>query len=181
MPVNVGWLPCAEWPGFGFGVAALAWPGLTISTLVLLLGAYALVNGMMRIAFSFGARSERDRSWSFAAEGLLEVAAGIALLAWPGVSALTLIYLIAAWAFVSGVFELIVAVELRDMVGNEWLLGAAGVGSILFNIVAAVAPGAGALALVWPIGTYAIVFGGLLAVLGFRLRERDDRFVRVMA
>lgn len=99
---------------------------------------------------------------------------GILVFAWPDVTALVLLYLIAAWALVTGVFEIVAAIELRRAIEGEWLLALAGVASVLFGLLLIVFPGSGALALIWLIGAQAILFGALLIGLGLRLRGRGE-------
>jgi uncharacterized membrane protein HdeD (DUF308 family) len=103
-------------------------------------------------------------------EGLVGIAAGVATFAWPGLTALVLVYIIAIRAVVTGVFEVIAAIRLRQVIRNEWLLVLSGIVSMLFGIALVVVPGAGALALVWRIAALAIVDGILLLLLSFRLR-----------
>ena len=154
---------------------ALAWPGITLGALVLLYGAYALADGVFAIAAVMAGRTGGRPWWSLLVEGLVGIAVGIMTFAWPGISALVLLYLIAAWAFVTGIFEIVAAIRLREEIRGEWLLALSGILSILFGVALVIWPGAGALALVWVIGAYAIAFGALLIALGFRLRSWSRR------
>jgi uncharacterized membrane protein HdeD (DUF308 family) len=155
-----------------FGILALVWPAITIGALVLLFGAYALVDGVFALGTALfgGARAEGRRPWLIL-EGVVGVAAGIVTFVWPGVTALALLWVIAAWALVTGVLEIATAIRLRRELRGEWLLVLSGVLSVIFGIVLVVRPGAGALALIWVIGIYAILFGLMLLVLAFRLRR----------
>jgi uncharacterized membrane protein HdeD (DUF308 family) len=154
-----------------FGLAALLLPGITLVALVLLFGAYALADGI--IALIAGARGLRrhERSWPLLLEGVLGIAAGVLTVVWPGITALVLVYLIAAWALLTGALEIATAIRLRKIITGEWLLVLSGVVSILLGVILVVAPGAGALGLVLWIGAYALVFGVLLLILAFRLRS----------
>jgi uncharacterized membrane protein HdeD (DUF308 family) len=158
-----------------FGIIALAWPGITLGALVLLYGAYALAAGVFAIASIMAGRTWGRPWWSLLVEGLVGIAVGIMTFAWPGITALVLLYLIAAWAFVTGIFEIVAAIRLREEIRGEWLLALSGILSILFGLALVVYPGAGALAVVWLIGAYAIAFGALLIALGFRLRSWSRR------
>ena len=154
-----------------FGIMAFAWPGITLGALVLLYGAYALVDGIFAIAAVLVGRPRGMPWWALLLEGLAGIAVGIMTFAWPGITALVLLYLIAAWAVVTGVFEIVAAIQLRRELRGEWLLALSGILSVLFGIALVVNPGVGALAVIWLIGAYAIVFGALLIGLGFRLRS----------
>jgi uncharacterized membrane protein HdeD (DUF308 family) len=156
-----------------FGVAAFVWPQITLTALVLLFGAYALVDGVFGLVHAFGSGT-RSRAL-IAVEGLAGIAAGVAALAWPGITALVLLYLIAAWAVATGVLEVVAAIDLRKEIENEWLLGLAGIASVVFGVILVLQPQAGALALIWLIGAYAVVFGLLLIALGFELRAAGER------
>jgi uncharacterized membrane protein HdeD (DUF308 family) len=102
-------------------------------------------------------------------EGILGVAAGIVAFAVPGITALVLLMLIAAWAIVTGVFEIVAAIQMRKYIKGEWLLILAGIASILFGVLLFINPGAGALAVIWLIAAYALVFGVILIALSLRL------------
>jgi uncharacterized membrane protein HdeD (DUF308 family) len=153
-----------------FGVLAFAWPGLTLLTLILFYGAFALMDGVLAIvaAITGGAPGPR---WWLAIVGLLGIAAGLLTFLMPGLSALVLLYFIAGWAIATGVFQIIGAIQLRKEIDNEWFLILGGVISVLFGLGMMVAPGAGALALVWVIGSYAVVIGAMFVALAFRLKK----------
>jgi uncharacterized membrane protein HdeD (DUF308 family) len=153
-----------------FGIAAFAMPGLTLAVLVLLYGAYALVDGIFAIASAVAGRTYGSPWWAMLIRGLLGIAIGIMTFAWPGITELALLYIIAAWAVVTGGFEIAAAIRLRKEIQGEWLLILSGALSVLFGLAIMVFPAAGALAIAWLIGSYAILFGVLLLVLGFRLR-----------
>ena len=155
--------------GVLFGVAALAWPALTLATLVLLFGAYALVDGVFAVIAAVS--PPRGRFWSLFLQGLIGIGAGIVTFKMPGLTALTLLYVIAAWAVVMGVFQIVAAVRLRREITGEVLLALSGVAAVVFGGLLFVRPGAGALAVLALIATYAIVFGALLIALGLRLRR----------
>src|SRR4051812_3658210 len=153
-----------------FGITAFGWPGITLGALVLLYGAYSLVDGVFAVAAALVGRPRGMPWWALLLEGLAGIAVGIMTVAWPGITALVLLYLIAAWAIVTGVLEIVTAIRLRKEIRGEWILALSGVLSVLFGLALVVNPGAGALAVVWLIGAYAIAFGVLLIALGFRLR-----------
>ena len=155
----------------GFGVLAFLWPHITLTALVFLWGAYALVDGVLAIAAGVKSHGENKRWWVLLLEGILGVAAGVIAFVIPGITALVLLIVIAAWAMVTGVFEIAAAIQLRKFIKGEWLLALAGVASVLFGFALLLNPSAGAIALVWLIGAYAIVFGVLLIGLGLRLHS----------
>jgi uncharacterized membrane protein HdeD (DUF308 family) len=161
-----------------FGIACWVWPGLTLTALVIVFGAYALVDGIFAVAAGIASYGENRRWWAEILVGLAGVAAGIVAWVWPGITALTLLYIIALWAIASGVFEIGAAVELRHSIENEWFLGIGGALSVLFGILLIIFPGSGALALLWLIGAYAVLFGSLLIALGFRARGLRQTFTQ---
>ena len=160
--------------GILFGVVALVWPGPTVFALVLLFGAYALVDGVFTLVSALGRNRGGARTGSrgwLIVQGIAGVLMGLLTFVWPGATALVLLWLIAAWALIIGVLQVVAAVRLRREMRHEWLLALSGVLSILFGIVAVVYPRTGALAIVWVIAVYAIIFGIALLVLAFRLRR----------
>jgi uncharacterized membrane protein HdeD (DUF308 family) len=153
-----------------FGLLAFAWPGLTLVTLILFYGAFALVDGVLAIAAAITGGVPGSRWW-LAIVGLLGIAAGLVTFLTPGLTALVLLFFIAGWAIVTGVFEIIGAIKLRKEIDNEWLLILGGIISVLFGVGMMLAPGAGALALVWVIGAYSVVLGVIFVALAFRLKK----------
>lgn len=160
-----------------FGLAALFWPGLTLFVLIVFFGAYVLVDGVF--ALVAGIRGSGDRRWLLLAEGALGILAGLIAFFWPGQTALVLLYVIAAWAILTGILKVVMAISLRREIENEWLMGLGGVLSVLFGLILAVLPGVGLLSLVWLIGIYALIFGIALIVLGFRVRGHRQESSRV--
>jgi uncharacterized membrane protein HdeD (DUF308 family) len=154
-----------------FGVLAFIWPGLTLVTLVLFYGAFALVDGVLSLWAAVRGGAKPVPTWWLVVVGIAGVAAGIVTFVWPGITALLLVLFIGSWAIVQGVFQIIGAIQLRKEIDNEWTLILAGLLSVLFGAIVVIAPGAGALGLVWAIAAYAIVFGILLVALAFRLRK----------
>lgn len=154
-----------------FGILAFVWPGLTVVALVILFGAFALVDGAFALVAAWRAAERRRPWWPMALEGLAGVALGILAFVWPGVTAFALLYLIAAWAILTGIFEIVAAVRLRKVIRGELLLALTGVASLAFGVLVVVFPGTGAVAVVWAIAAYAVVFGALLVALGLRLRR----------
>lgn len=155
-----------------FGIVTLVAPGISLGALVLVFGAYALADGILAIASAVRRRSSSDRWWVLLAEGLMSLAAGVVALVVPGITALLLVYVIAAWALVTGVLEIVAAVRLRKAITGEWLLALTGVASVTFALILLAFPVAGALTLVIWIGAFALAFGALLVALAFRLRGR---------
>jgi uncharacterized membrane protein HdeD (DUF308 family) len=158
-----------------FGVGAFVWPGITLAVLILLYGAYALIEGVLAVAWALVGRRAGPFPWGVFLAGLAGVAVGVVTFFYPGLTALALLYLIAAWAIVRGVFEIIAAIHLRKELENEWLLGLSGLLSVVLGVFLVMAPGAGALAVLWWIGAFSIVFGVLTIFLGFRLKSVNDR------
>ena len=154
-----------------FGIAAFIWPGLTIEMLVLLFGAYALVDGIFAVIVSIHQHGENERWWTVLLEGIAGIVLGVLTWFWPGTTATVLLAFIAAWAIVTGVFEIITAVQVRREIEGEWVYILSGALSVLFGILLAAWPATGALALVVVIGVYSILFGALLVALSVRLRR----------
>jgi uncharacterized membrane protein HdeD (DUF308 family) len=160
-----------------FGLMTLVWPAITLFVLVVLFGAYVLVDGVLALTVAFR-RSDRaaalrpgGRGWLIA-DGIASIIIGVVAFVWPGITAVALLWVIAAWAVVTGALEVVAAVRLRRELRREWLLALSGVFSVLFGILLVVWPAAGALALITLIGVAAIAYGVTLVALGIRLRRR---------
>ena len=150
-----------------FGSLTFFLPGLTLVTLVLLFGAYAMVDGVFNVIAFFRVASHH---WELLIEGVVGIFVGVLTFAWPAITAFVLLYLIAFWAILTGIFEVVAGIRLRKTIANEWLLLLMGFLSLLFGLLILFAPGTGALAIVLWIGAYALVFGVFLLALAFRLR-----------
>ncbi|MEV4256491.1 HdeD family acid-resistance protein [Spirillospora sp. NPDC049652] len=153
-----------------FGVLALFWPGITVWALTVLFGAYALVDGVFALVGAFSGVAGESRGW-LAVAGVCGILLGLMTFAWPAATALVLLLLIASWALIVGVLEIIGAVRLRKLVDDAWMLAVAGVVSVLFGLVLFIWPASGAVAVAWLIGLFAIVMGAALIGVAFRLRK----------
>jgi uncharacterized membrane protein HdeD (DUF308 family) len=153
-----------------FGVIAFLLPGLTLEIFVLLFAVYAIVDGIFAILAGMRAAEHSERWWPFLLEGLLDVAAGVIIVLWPGLSLLALVIVVGAWAVVTGIALLIAAFRLGRRHG-EWLLVLNGLVSLLLGVYFLISPIAGILVLAWWIGAYALIFGVLLVALALRLRH----------
>jgi uncharacterized membrane protein HdeD (DUF308 family) len=158
-----------------FGIFAFIWPGITLAVLVLMWGAYAIADGVMALIAAYTMHEEGKPMGSLIVVGILGIAAGVVAFLWPAMTALVLLLFIASWAVLMGIFEIAAAIRLRKHIENEWLLALSGVVSIVFGVLMFLQPGAGALAVVWLIGSFAIFFGILLIALGFRLKGLAGR------
>lgn len=151
-----------------FGVLALASPATALKSLVLLFGIYAIADGVL--AFALGGSPLVSTAATYA-HGLLSIAAGVITLVVPQVTAVALALLIGAWAIVTGILEIVMAIRLRHEIKGEWLLGIEGALSVAFGVMLFVSPLIGALVLALWVGAYALVMGGMLVGNGLHLRS----------
>jgi len=152
-----------------FGVLTFVWPQISLVSLILVYGIYALVDGVLALIAAIRGGGFAPRWW-LALGGVVSIlAAGVAF-AWPGLTALVLVYLIGFWSILRGVLEIVGAIRLRNEIANEWSLGAAGALSVIFGLILVFMPGAGALGLLWLIATWAVLFGLLLIWVAFKVR-----------
>lgn len=154
-----------------FGILAYTRPGITLAVLISLFGAFALVSGALTVWNAIAGRKESSHWWVVLLEGLVGVLVGIVTLRSPGLTALALVFYIAGWAILSGIFEIIAAIRLRKEIDGEWMLILAGLASVAFGLLLVARPGAGALGVLWLIAAFAIVFGLILVMLAFKVRS----------
>ena len=157
-----------------FGLAALLRPGIALDALILLFGAYALVDGVFAIVGVFGGTRGGTPRWLLFLEGIAGILAGLIAFVLPGLTAVLLLYLIAVWAIITGISEIAMAIRLRKEIRGEWALIVGGAFSVLFGVILAViGPVAGLLSLIWLIGVYALAFGILILITALQVRGRD--------
>lgn len=154
-----------------FGVFTFFQPGITLTALALLFGAYALLDGVFNIFSAIRGGPEHEKWWVLLLEGVVSLGAAAVTILWPGITVLALIYVLAAWCMITGLLEIVAAVRLRKFISDEWLLALAGIGSVLFGGLLITWPITGAVVVALWIGAYAIMFGAIMLFLSFRLRR----------
>ncbi len=153
-----------------FGAPAFVRPDATLVALVALFGAYALLDGVLSLTTSFMLTGTRY-FWWLLLEGVLGIAVGVLTFQHPGVTAASLLYLLGAWLTVGGIFRIVAAIELRKQIDNEWAYILSGFLSVVADVLTFYRPSQSALAWLWVIGTYAILYGVMMLVLGVKLRK----------
>jgi len=153
-----------------FGILTLVWPNLSLTVLVYLFGVFAVISGIIVMAAAL--RNREEQGWGLLLfEGILGILAGVVALVWPGITALAFLYLLAAWAILTGILELVAPLGLPMSGGRTVLMVLAGLASIVFGVLIAAQPSSGLLAVVWLIGVYAIVFGVMYIGMYFQSRS----------
>ena len=156
------------------GILAFISPAVTLSVLVLMFGAYVLVDGIaLLVALVRGDEAARSHGWAVAIMGVLGIVAGIATFLWPGLTALSLLYLVSLWAIAMGIFQIIAAIQLRREIDGEFWMVLGGIASIIFGAFLVAFPGEGLLSLVWLVGIWSVVFGVSSLGLAYRLHKVD--------
>jgi uncharacterized membrane protein HdeD (DUF308 family) len=153
------------------GLIAFALPGATLTALVILFGVYAILDGILALVAAVRGLRTHDRWGAMLAAGIVGIAAGLIALTWPAIGALSLVYLVASWALLTGVLEIAMAVKLRRLITGEWLMIVGGVLSILLGFMFAAFPAVGATVFVWWLGAYAMVYGIVILALALRVRR----------
>jgi len=164
-----GWLLARGIAAIVFGLLAFALPGLTVLTLALVWGSYAIVDGAF--ALIYGARGGGKRRWAYVFVGIIGVIAGLVAFFWPRETAIILVLIIGFWAVAIGIFEIIYAIQYRRAIAHPWAVGLSGLLSAGVGLFFVMFPGAGALSLIWVIAAYAILYGVLMIVAAFHLQR----------
>jgi uncharacterized membrane protein HdeD (DUF308 family) len=154
-----------------FGLLTFAWPHLTIKTLVLLFGFYALIHGMFSLMAALGRQQQTRSRWLLALEGIIGIGAGLVTLRTPSITAMVLIFFIWIWAIATGILRIVEAIRLRKEISGEVWLGLSGVLTLLFGVLLMLRPMAGLIGLAWVIAGYALILGIFEIMLGFELRS----------
>jgi len=170
---NWGFLALRGLAAIIFGILALVWPSVTVLASVLLFGAFAFVDGVFSVTTAITSRKQNDYWWPLLFAGVAGILFGLLTWFWPGATALVLVYLIAAWALVTGIFHIVAAIQLRKVMPGEWMLLLSGIAYTIFGIFLMLFPGDGAVGLVWAIGIYAIMVGTWLMIFAFRLKNLE--------
>ena len=160
-----------------FGLVAWLRPGISLAALVIVFGLYALIDGILSVWMGIAGRKLNEDWWVLLLIGLVGIGVGLLTFSRPGITALGLLFYIAIWAIARGALEIVAAIHLRKEVKGEWRLIVAALASIALGVLLMASPGRGALALLWMIGAFAIVFGVAEVILAFRARK----FVRTFA
>jgi uncharacterized membrane protein HdeD (DUF308 family) len=156
---------------FVFGLFCFAFPGVTLTLVVIVFGSYTLIDGLLAIGAAITRAKTQQRWWSTLIEGIVGSIIGVLILTWPGITALGLLYLIATWAILTGIFKIVAAIRLRRYIIGEWLLLLSGAASMICGLLLFFMPGLGALAVLFWIGAYAVTIGLFLVVAALRLRR----------
>lgn len=154
-----------------FGLTAYSWPGLTLAMLVFFFGAYAFVDGVFNVVNAIGGRKEHEHWWWLLLEGAIGILFGVLTFQNPGVTALVLLFYMAAWAIVTGTLRIVMAIRLRKEIEGELWMGLSGLASVLFGLLMMARPGVGALAVLWMIAIWSMAIGVFMILLSFRARS----------
>jgi uncharacterized membrane protein HdeD (DUF308 family) len=160
-----------------FGLLSFAWPDIALFTIVLLYGVFALADGVFALLAAVLGKPATAGRWWLIVVGLLGIGAGILTLMMPGITALVLLFCIAAWAVVTGILQIIGAIFVRKEIENEWFLILTGALSLVFGIALFLMPGTGILGLIWLVAAYAIAYGITMIGFSFRLRKLKSRTI----
>ena len=154
-----------------FGIAAIGWSDITLQTLMMLFGVFTLLDGLVNLSIATRASKVHGRWWEMLIQGIVGVGVGIVSFAWPAITAVALLYIVAFWAIAVGVLEMAASIRFGMEIGGGWLLAVCGIWSALFGVFLLMWPNAALHGFIWFIGTVAILFGSLLVFFGLKLRR----------
>ncbi len=169
-----GWIALRGALAVIFGILAVAWPIITVWTLSMVWGVFALADGLF--AFSTGWRLHKKgvRWWPYMALGVIGVLAGLIAVIWPGITAFVLVFIIGFWAALGGISQIIAAIRLRKEIDGEWFLILSGLLGLIFGLLLLFRPLEGAVAIAWIVGFYAIFMGILVIMLALKIRNAKN-------
>jgi uncharacterized membrane protein HdeD (DUF308 family) len=153
------------------GLIALALPGVTLGAMLMIFGIYAIVDGVFSIVAGLRASQRHERWGSLILGGVAGIVAGIIALFAPAAAAIGFVLIVASWAILTGIMQIMAAIRLRRVIENEWLMALGGVISVVLGVLFVLAPGVALLTLVWWLGIFALVSGGVMVALALRLRR----------
>ena len=159
-----------------FGIVFLIVPVPSLVVSVYVFAGFAIALGVM--ALIAGIRSSSRARNQMILEGVLGIAAGLIALVWPGGTLVAIVLLIAAWAIVTGIVQIVQAIKVREEIDNEWWLVLGGAASVLFGVLIGLQPIVGILTVAILIGVYALIFGIAIVLLAFKLKGYDERPTR---
>lgn len=154
-----------------FGLVTLIWSRITIQVLLILFGAFVLLDGIFSLVAGILSIRTDKRWWEMLFSGVLGIAIGLLMFAWPNITGVVLLYFIGAWAVVIGIMDILIAIQLRREIEGEWIMIMDGIFSVLIGVLLFLFPGTGALAAVWLIGLFAVAVGIIFVILALRLRK----------
>ena len=155
-----------------FGIMAIAVPKIALTSLILIWGVYAFADGLVALFAAFTGRVHGDERWLVGLQGLIGFVAGLVTFANPAITALGLLMFIAAWSIAIGVLQIYTGIKLRNEITGEFWLELSGFISVVFGFWVMARPGAGALAVIWVIGGFSILFGIMLIAFAFKMKAR---------
>jgi uncharacterized membrane protein HdeD (DUF308 family) len=163
----------------GLGIMAIGWPGITLLSMVYVFAVFTLIDGVAAVVLGFKGEEDGTVWWTLVVMGILAVLAGIITFLYPPIAVAALLAIIAAYAIVRGIFEIIAAIRLRKEIDDEWILAISGVASILFGGLILYRPDAGLVAIVLLIGAYMLAIGVLAVALSLRLRKMQTKLATI--
>jgi len=156
-----------------FALVILLQPGVALLSFVIFFAAYMLIDGVLGILSGVRAAAHHRRWGLLVLEGIFDILVGIIAFAWPGLTVVFFVTLLAVWSLMTGALMVFAAFKLQPAFGRGWLIFS-GLVSVLFGIALIVAPLIGAVVLTWWLGVYALIFGVALLILSFKLRGRKN-------